>query len=213
MNKFYTLIILVFMFFGAIAQENKKVTISTPHGDIVIALYAETPLHQKNFLKLVKEGFYNETLFHRVIPGFMIQGGDPDSRGAKAGQALGNGGPGYKIKAEIDPKLFHKRGALAAARLGDAVNPKKESSGSQFYIVDGQIYSDEKLNEMEKRSGKRMTKEQRIAYTTIGGTPHLDGNYTVFGEVLMGLDVITKIANSKRDGNDRPLKDVSMRIK
>ena len=143
----------------------------------------------------------------------MIQGGDPDSKGADPNIQLGNGGPGYTIPAEIVDELYHKKGVLAAARLGDAVNPKKESSGSQFYLVQGQVFSEEKLRSFGLRSGKKYTEEQVKSYGTIGGTPHLDGAYTVFGEVVKGLGVIELIANQKRDENNRPLKDVEMSIR
>ena len=142
----------------------------------------------------------------------MIQGGDPDSKGAAPNVQLGNGGPGYTIPAEFVDGLYHKKGVLAAARLGDAVNPKKESSGSQFYLVQGQVFSEEKLRSFGLRSGKKYTEEQTKTYKTIGGAPHLDGFYTVFGEVVKGLEVIELIANQKRDKNNRPLKDVEMSI-
>jgi len=178
-----------------------------------VKLYNETPLHRDNFLKLAAEGFYNGLLFHRVINEFMIQGGDPDSRNAKQGQQLGNGGPGYTIPAEILPGLFHKKGVLAAARLGDNMNPRKESSGSQFYIVQGKAFTNEELDFFESRTGVKYTAAQRAAYTTLGGTPHLDGGYTVFGEVTEGLEVVDKIAKVAVDGNSRPLKDMKMNIR
>jgi peptidyl-prolyl cis-trans isomerase B (cyclophilin B) len=157
------------------------VLLKTTMGNMKIKLYNETPLHRDNFIKLVNEKFYDGLLFHRVIRGFMIQGGDPNSRNAPAGKQLGTGGPGYTIPAEILPQFKHKKGALAAARMGDQVNPKKESSGSQFYIV----HND-------------------------NGTPHLDGAYTVFGEVIEGMDVIDKIASVKTDAADRPVDDVKI---
>ena len=166
------------------AQPRKKFVIHTDYGDMKGVLYNETPKHRDNFEKLVKSGFYNGTLFHRVILGFMIQGGDPDSKTAKAGQPLGRGGPGYTIPAEFNPGLTHKRGAIAAARTGGPSNPKKASSGSQFYIV-----------EPEK------------------GSHFLDNDYTVFGEITEGFDVITKIASAQKDPSDRPLKDIKMTIK
>jgi cyclophilin family peptidyl-prolyl cis-trans isomerase len=166
------------------AEPRKKFVIHTDYGDMKGVLYNETPKHRDNFVKLVKSGFYNGTLFHRVILGFMIQGGDPDSKTAKAGQRLGMGGPGYTIPAEFNPKFTHKRGVLAAARTGGPSNPKKESSGSQFYIV-----------EPEK------------------GSHFLDNDYTVFGEITEGLDVITKIASAQKDPSDRPVKDIKMTIK
>ena len=195
------------------SQERTNAIIATSFGDMVVELYNETPKHRDNFIRLVNEGFYNGTLFHRIIPSFMIQGGDPDSKGADPNIQLGNGGPGYTIPAEIVDELYHKKGVLAAARLGDAVNPKKESSGSQFYLVQGQVFSEEKLRSFGLRSGKKYTEEQVKSYGTIGGTPHLDGAYTVFGEVVKGLGVIELIANQKRDENNRPLKDVEMSIR
>ncbi len=194
------------------APENCLVLLQTPYGDMVIELYDATPLHRDNFLKLADEGFYDSLLFHRVIEGFMIQGGDPQSRNARPGQPLGSGGPGYTIPAEIRDTLFHVKGALAAARQGDAVNPEKRSSGSQFYIVQGRKFSDEELDRIEAQMGLRFTPEQRQAYKTIGGAPFLDGNYTVFGRVVSGLDVIDKIAAQATDGNDRPKQDVWMKV-
>lgn len=241
-----------------------KVIIKTTEGDITVRLYDETPLHRDNFLKLAKEGFYNGTLFHRVIKDFMIQGGDPDSKGAPAGASLGTGGPGYTVKAEmVYPQLFHKRGALSAARLGDEMNPERESSGSQFYIVWGKVYKQPELKQMEKQMAMQQeqqvfntlvaahraeimemrrnrdraalqelqdrliaetkakvkeggvptfTAEQAEAYTTVGGTPFLDGQYTVFGEVESGLDVVEKIQTCETNHADRPLKDVVMEV-
>ena len=202
----------LFVCISVFSQERTTVLISTSFGDMVVELYNETPQHRDNFVKLVKERFYDGTLFHRIIPNFMIQGGDPDSKGAAPNIQLGNGGPGYTIPAELVDGLYHKKGVLAAARLGDAVNPKKESSGSQFYIVQGQVFTEEKLRSFGVRSGKKYTEEQTKTYGTIGGTPHLDGAYTVFGEVVKGLGVIELIANLKRDKYNRPLKDVEMSI-
>ena len=197
------------------AQKEKEVLvqISTEYGDIKLKLYNETPQHRDNFIKLAKEGFYDGTLFHRIIQGFMIQGGDPQSKNAKPGQQLGNGGPGYTIPAEFNPKFIHKKGALSAARMGDNVNPKRESSGSQFYIVQGTVISKEKLSEFAKTRGITFTEEQITAYTTIGGSPHLDTQYTVYGEVVEGLGVIDKIAEVPRDSRDRPTKDISITVK
>lgn len=193
--------------------EELKAKITTDYGVIIVKLYNETPLHRDNFIKLADSGFYNGTLFHRVINGFMIQGGDPLSINAPAGTALGNGGPGYTIPAEFMPeKYFHKKGALAAAREGDQVNPTKASSGSQFYIVQGQVFTDSILGLMENYYGKKFTPEQRTAYQTIGGAPHLDGQYTVYGEVTEGMDVIDKIAALPGDRNNRPNKDVKMTV-
>jgi cyclophilin family peptidyl-prolyl cis-trans isomerase len=194
-------------------EKETKVLISTEYGHIKIKLYNETPKHRDNFIKLVKEGFYNETLFHRVIASFMIQGGDPDSKGAAAGKALGEGGTGYTIPAEIKSTLIHKKGALSAARMGDNVNPMRESSGCQFYIVQGKKATKKELDQMSARSGSSYTEEQVKIYETIGGTPFLDMNYTVFGEVIEGLDVVDKIAAVEKDRRDRPKKDVKMTMK
>lgn len=243
---------------------SQRIKITTTEGDIIIKLYDQTPQHRDNFIKLVKEGYYNGTLFHRVIKEFMIQGGDPESKGAPAEKQLGSGGPGYTIPAEfIYPQLFHKRGALSAARTGDEINPHRASSGSQFYIVWGKVYKEGELkqmeqqlemqqqqnifntlvrenaakikqmrinrdqaglmalqeqliNETEKRSAQMgkptFTKEQREAYTTLGGTPFLDNQYTVFGEVESGLEVVEKIQNCATNPSDRPKKDISMKM-
>ena len=185
-----------------------RVEMQTSNGNIVILLYDDTPLHRDNFIKLAGEGVYDGTLFHRVIKGFMIQGGDPDSKNAKAGQMLGEGDLGYKIPAEFRENHINKRGALCAARQGDDVNPKKESSASQFYIVQGRKWSDGEMNMMEQRFGKKYSDEHRKIYAEEGGAPHLDGDYTVFGEVLEGMDVVDKIAAVKTDPMDRPLEDV-----
>ena len=189
-------------------RDGVTVHMSTSEGDIVLLLYNDTPKHRDNFVKLVKEGTYNGLLFHRVIRNFMIQGGDPKSRDAKPGQPLGDGSLGYTIPAEFRPNLFHKRGALCAARQGDNVNPKRESSASQFYIVQGNVWDEARLDMMEKRFGKTFTPEQRKVYSTIGGTPHLDGEYTVFGEVVEGMEVVDRISTVKTDRMDRPVEDV-----
>ena len=238
-----------------------KVKIQTTLGDIVVRLYDETPIHRDNFMKLVKEGYYDGTLFHRVIKDFMIQGGDPDSKGAPAGMPLGVGGPDYTLEAEIKDGLFHKRGALAAARQGDQVNPERRSSGSQFYIVWGQVYNEGQLRQFSQqmkmqrmqdvfnklasehrdeimqmrrernRAGLQelqdkliaeaeskvsdspgLTEEQKKVYSTLGGTPHLDGQYTVFGEVEEGLDIVEMIQNSATGQGDRPEDDIEMKI-
>ena len=238
------------------------VKISTPKGDIRVRLYDETPQHRDNFVKLVNEGFYNGTLFHRVIKDFMIQGGDPDSIGAPAGKMLGTGGPGYNVPAEIVyPQLFHKRGALAAARQSDEVNPERESSGSQFYLVYGKVYTPQELKQMEKQMSMqqeqaifnklvqrnrsqilelrkarnqtglqelqdqliaetkkqmkelpapKFTPEQQETYTTVGGTPFLDNQYTVFGEVESGMEVVAEIQQCATLSADRPKEDISM---
>lgn len=188
------------------------VNISTSYGDMLVKLYNETPKHRDNFIKLVKEGYYNDLLFHRVIKDFMIQGGDPDSRNAGPNVQLGAGGPNYKIPAEIIPGLYHKKGALAAARQGDQVNPQKMSSGSQFYIVQGKKSSPAELEQLSRGYGINFSPEQKEVYSTIGGTPFLDNSYTVFGEVVKGLDVIDKIAAVKTMYGDRPAVDVKMKI-
>ncbi|MCB9295000.1 MAG: peptidylprolyl isomerase [Lewinellaceae bacterium] len=187
--------------------------LETEYGSMIIQLYDATPKHQDNFVKLAEEGFYDSLLFHRVIQNFMIQGGDPDSKGAQQGQPLGSGGPGYTVEAEFVDSLIHIKGALAAARTGDAVNPQKRSSGSQFYIVQGQQLTEEMLDRIEAQKGIRYSKEQREAYLEMGGTPFLDREYTVFGRVVEGLDVLDKIAGVQTDGRDRPVQDVAMKIK
>lgn len=244
-----------------------KVKIDTSFGVITVRLYDETPLHRDNFVKLAREGYFDGMLFHRVIRDFMIQGGDPDSKTASPGQSLGTGGPGYTIEAEIRKDLFHKRGALAAARQGDQVNPQRRSSGSQFYIVWGQIYKEGQLRQLSKQMEMqqmqqifdtlamehrdevlRLRKERNHAglqelqdklvaeteakfkamkekgdisglsdeqiriYTTVGGTPHLDGQYTVFGEVVEGLDVVEKIQDAETSSSDRPEEDIKMKM-
>lgn len=240
-----------------------KVLIKTNYGDMVVKLYNETPKHRDNFIKLVKEGYYNDLLFHRIIKDFMIQGGDPESKDASANKRLGSGGPGYEIPAEIVEGLYHKKGALAAARQGDNANPERKSSGSQFYIVQGKVWTEEELSQFEEQQkfqalrnqamkmyhdkmplvqrlqneGKTdsinvlriqiqeaaemmvdstyNTKniERREIYTTLGGTPHLDGAYTVFGEVIEGLNVLDSIANVQTGPGDRPVNDLKMEMK
>lgn len=214
MKRIIILNVFLLPFIIACSQEsndknNQVILIGTTLGNIEVVLYDDTPLHRDNMLKLIKEGYYDGQLFHRIIQSFMIQGGDPHSVGAPKGQRLGTGGPGYKIPAEFHEHHFHKKGALAAARQGDAVNPAKESSGSQFYIVHGQVFNQEQLMLMQS-SGKHapFTKEQFDAYTTVGGAPHLDGAYTVFGEVTSGFDVIDSIASVKTDNYDRPVEDI-----
>ena len=189
------------------------VLIETDLGDITVKLYNETPRHRDNFLKLVNEGFYDGLIFHRVIKNFMIQGGDPNSKNAQPGQMLGDGGLPYTVPAEFVPSLFHKKGALAAARQGDNVNPNKESSSCQFYIVQGNVWHGNQLKMMEYQMQKHFSQAQIDTYTTIGGTPHLDGDYTVFGEVVEGLDVVDKIAAVQCGQFDRPVKDVKMKMK
>lgn len=186
------------------AQKN-KVKMETEYGSIVIMLYDNTPLNTGNMVKQANEHTYDSTLFHRVIPAFMIQGGDPESKRATAGQMLGNGGLTYTIPAEINETNFHKRGALGVARDN---NPSKAGSATQFYIVTGKTFTDAELDNIEKRTGFKLTAAQRESYKTTGGSPHLDGNYTVFGEVLEGMDVVDKISAEARDRNDRPNKDI-----
>lgn len=193
-------------------QKNVYVMIETSYGNMTVKLYNETPLHRDNFIKLVQEGFYDGLLFHRVINNFMIQGGDPNSRNAQPGVPLGAGNLNYRVPAEFRSDLCHKKGALAAARQGDNVNPQKESSSCQFYLVQGQVWDDAKLQMMQQRMGKKFTEEQVEIYKTVGGTPFLDGDYTVFGEVVEGLDVIDKIAAVPTGAMDRPVEDVKMKI-
>lgn len=188
------------------------VKIETDSGTMVARLYNQTPLHRDNFVKLVKDGFYNGLLFHRVIPKFMIQGGDPNSKNAPEGALLGEGGLPYTIAAEFDTALYHKKGALAMAREGDNVNPQKASSSTQFYIVEGKTFTDSEMDQMEEQFKIKIPENHREVYRTQGGTPFLDQNYTVFGEVTEGLDVIEKIANAKRNNRDRPLQDIKMKI-
>ena len=193
-------------------QKKYYVLIETSYGNMTVELFNETPKHRDNFIKLVNDGFYNGLLFHRIINSFMIQGGDPNSRNAKPGQPLGDGTLGYTVPAEFVPGLYHRKGALAAARQGDRINPTKASSSCQFYIVQGNVWPLDRLQMMAAQMGKTLTQEQITAYTTVGGTPHLDGDYTVFGQVIEGLDVIDKIAAVKCGPNDRPLEDVTMRM-
>ena len=240
-----------------------NIKISTTIGDITVRLYDETPLHRDNFVKLAKEGYYDGTIFHRVIKNFMIQGGDPDSRNPAPGAHYGTGGPGYTIAAEIKPGIYHKRGALAAARQGDEVNPERRSSGSQFYIVWGDVYKEGQLAQLSKQlemqaqqgifnslvaerraeilqmrknrdqaglmalqerliaETEKVAKEQGVGgltdaqkqiYTTVGGTPHLDGQYTVFGEVTEGMDIVEKIQQTATHPGDRPVEDIVMKV-
>lgn len=188
------------------------VLIKTSMGKIVAELYDETPKHRDNFLKLIKKDFYDSLLFHRVIEGFMIQGGDPESRNAASGKMLGQGGPGYTVSAEFHSDLIHKKGALAAARKGDRVNPEQASSGSQFYIVDGKKVPSKRLQQISMRTGVEYSPQQKKIYREMGGTPFLDGKYTVFGEVIRGMDVIDRMAAVPTDDRDRPVKDILMDI-
>jgi peptidyl-prolyl cis-trans isomerase B (cyclophilin B) len=189
-------------------DQTRLIRISTTLGDMVVRLYNETPAHRDNMIKLINEGFYSGQLFHRVIKDFMIQGGDPQSVNAEPGLRLGNGGPGYTVPAEFNPALFHKKGALAAARQGDQVNPEKESSGSQFYLVQGRIFTEEELETLRQRGMGEISDEAAEVYKNIGGTPHLDGSYTVFGEIVEGMDVLDRIAAVPTDRFNRPLTDV-----
>jgi len=194
-------------------DRKRDVELITTEGNIFLRLYDSTPLHRDNFLRLVKSHYYDSILFHRVIKNFMIQAGDPNSKNAAAGQPLGNGGPRYTIPAEFRTTIFHKRGVLAAAREGDDVNPLKASSASQFYIVQGKTFTDKQIDSIEvvRLHGYKIPAQQRTVYETIGGTPQLDQNYTVFGEVVSGMDVVDKIASeqtSKGQDRDRPLRDV-----
>ena len=192
-------------------DRKRDILIETTMGDILVRLSDSTPLHRDNFISLVKIKYYDSVLFHRVINRFMIQSGDPTSKQAAAGVPLGNGGPSYDIPAEFRPTLFHRKGVIAAAREGDDVNPQKQSSGSQFYIVQGRVFSDAGLDSAETRTKRKIPPAQREVYKTIGGTPHLDQNYTVYGEVIKGLEVVDKIAaveTSKNMDRDRPLTDV-----
>ncbi|RYY92834.1 MAG: peptidylprolyl isomerase [Chitinophagaceae bacterium] len=190
----------------------RDVELVTTEGTIRLRLSDSTPLHRDNFLGLVKSGYFDSMLFHRVIKGFMIQGGDPASRRAVAGQKLGEGGPGYGIPAELRATLFHRKGVLAAAREGDDINPLRYSSASQFYLVQGRTFTDREMDSIEvaRLQGRRISPGRRAIYKTVGGTPQLDGNYTVFGEVLEGLDVVDRIAESavSQDPPNRPVTDV-----
>lgn len=227
--KFLSALLLLILPIAGFAQKSgapktkpvkPDVVISTAYGDIKIKLYDDTPLHKANFLKLASEGLYDSTLFHRIIKDFMIQGGDPYSKDPAKKNMAGTGGPGYTLPAEITAAHYHKKGALAAARMGDQMNPKRESSGSQFYIVQGKPATPAELDRIEKSiqmaTGNKefkLSEEARAAYTTVGGTPFLDMQYTVFGEVIEGLDVIDKIAAVKTVPGDRPEKDVMMTMK
>ena len=213
MKKFLLVVLLVPTLL--IAQNRKKkdylVTLNTNFGSMHLVLYDQTPKHKENFIKLVNQKFYDSLLFHRIIENFMIQGGDPNSRKASADQPLGNGDVGYTIPAEFVPILFHKKGALSAARDN---NPEKASSGCQFYVVQGRRWDDaglqKQVDRIQSMKGRLPTDEQKQVYKTLGGTPHLDGNYTVFGEVIDGLAVVDSIAKQPRDPLDRPLKDIRM---
>lgn len=223
LNQFFTNRYTVFLIFsvsvmihGSVvtaqeeySSESLLFRIETSMGEMIIRPYHETPGHRDNMISLIEKGYYNGQLFHRVIQDFMIQGGDPHSVNAEKGERLGTGGPGYTIPAEFHDDLIHKKGALAAAREGDRVNPDKRSSGSQFYIVQGRVFTPEELDLLVQRNMHApFTPEAAAIYTSIGGTPHLDGAYTVFGEVVEGLEVLDRIASVETDAHDRPLEDV-----
>ncbi len=206
MKKHYLILLVISVLIGiqTIAQEKMvKFIIHTDYGDMKGFLYNDTPQHRDNFVKLVNEGWFDGSVFHRVIQNFMIQGGQ---------NADGRRDPGYTVPAEFTPDHFHKKGALSAARLPDQINPEKASSGSQFYVVQGQVYNKPTLENMALRSGKTFSEEQQKAYSSVGGTPHLDGDYTVFGQIADGFDVIDKIAAVKTGQADKPVKDVKMTI-
>jgi peptidyl-prolyl cis-trans isomerase B (cyclophilin B) len=217
----YLLYLLILVFFiscsalkGTNSANNSSrfVKIETDSGMMVIKLSDKTPQTTANFLKLVKEHFYDGLLFHRVIKGFMIQGGDPDSKNAAPGKVLGEGGLKYTIPAEFDSSLFHKKGAIAMARENDDVNPKKASSSTQFYIVEGRTFTDVEMNQIERKFNIVIPESHREIYRTVGGAPFLDMNYTVFGQVVSGLNVIDKIAHMPKDEHNRPITDVKMKI-
>lgn len=193
------------------ADDHTYAEIETEFGTIKLMLYNSTPKHRDNFIKLANDGFYEDLLFHRVMDGFMIQGGDPDSKTAAPGQQLGQGGPGYQIDPEIGAP--HITGALAAARQPDHVNPQKRSSGSQFYIVHGSPVDDNFLNQMEAQKGIKYNETQRKLYKELGGYPPLDNDYTVYGEVVEGFEVIDQIAKVPKDGANRPNQDVKMKVR
>jgi peptidyl-prolyl cis-trans isomerase B (cyclophilin B) len=218
MNKLFYLVVLVFFIScsaskkaGKIKSE-QKVMITTDYGTMVLKLYNKTPLHRDNFIKLVKEHFYDSLLFHRVIKDFMIQGGDPESKHAKPGEIVGDGSLKYTIPAEFDTSLFHKKGALAAAREADDNNPQKRSSSTQFYIVEGKTFTNAEMDKMEEKLHIKIPENHRQMYRTTGGTPFLDMSYTVFGEVISGFDVLDKINHLQTDENNRPLQNVRMKI-
>ena len=218
-TSIYYLLALLLAGVWCLSACNKKedhVVLETTMGTIELKLYDATPLHRDNFRNLVREGAYDSLLFHRVIKDFMIQGGDPDSKNAAPGMLLGEGDKPYTVPAEfrLDEGIFHRRGVLAAAREGDDVNPEQRSSAMQFYIVWGRVFDEAGLDQIQERLDRRtggrvkLTPEMREVYKTTGGTPHLDGQYTVFGEVVSGLDVVDAIQQVATDDNDRPLEDV-----
>lgn len=213
MKRLFTSLLLLLFACAAFARppKNQYVRIKTSYGQVIIRLYNETPKHRDNFIKLTKQGLYNGTLFHRVIQNFMIQGGDPESKNAKPGAALGNGGLKYTVPAEFKDSLFHKRGVLAAARDN---NPEKASSSTQFYIVEGKRLTDEDMNKLEdgRLKGFKIPEWQREIYRSVGGTAQLDHGYTVYGEVVSGIDMVDRIAAVKKDAKDRPTEDVPMTV-
>lgn len=211
----FLLSLLLCLTLSAKKDKQTRVELFTSKGTIVLKLYNETPIHRDNFIKLVKEGYFNDLLFHRVIEDFMIQGGDPDSRDAAPGKLLGEGDPGYTLPAEIRfPQIYHKRGVLAAAREGDQTNPERRSSGSQFYIVWGKTFNREEIEKIaahvERTTGYIMPEDLKTYYMHYGGTPHLDGAYTVFGEVVKGIEVVNAIQQVATDRNDRPIEDIKI---
>lgn len=220
----YLLYLLILVFFASCSvlkstnkgkageTSNHFVKIETDSGMMVVRLSNKTPQTTANFLKLVKEHYYDGLLFHRVIKGFMVQGGDPDSKNAPPGKVLGEGGLDYTVPAEFDSSLYHKKGAIAMARENDDVNPKKASSSTQFYLIEGRTFTDVEMNKMEERFKIIIPESHRAVYRTVGGAPFLDMNYTVFGQVVSGLDVIDKIAHAAKDEHDRPLHDIHMKI-
>ena len=208
MKKFTSTLFLVLLVGMAFAKKNKNkfVEMETNKGTFTLEVFNDVPKHAENFLKLANEGFYDSLLFHRIIPSFMIQGGDPESKNAVDGQMLGNGDVGYKVPAEFMlPKYYHKKGALAAARDN---NPEKASSGCQFYIVVGKTFTDAELDQMEARIGQKYSEQARKDYKTIGGTPHLDAGYTVYGQIVKGQDVVDAISSMPRNTSDRPAENI-----
>jgi len=209
-KKLIILLYLILIISGVSGQTvYKKIQIETTYGSMTLVLYNETPMHSQNFADLVKRGLYDNILFHRVIKNFMIQSGDLSTKNDPKDHTSGSANITYTIPAEFNPLLYHRKGALAAARTGDNVNPERASSGSQFYIVQGTKFTEGQLDQMEQRQTHiKFTFEQRKVYTSLGGTPHLDYSYTVFGQVIEGLEIIDKIASSPTDQNDRPLEDI-----
>ncbi len=199
---------LVSIFLATICVSQTRVELFTNKGKIVVQLYEETPIHRDNFIKLVNKNFYDSLMFHRVIKDFMIQVGDPNAKVTSNNSNFGGGGPGYTLEAELAPNFIHKKGVLAAARLGDDLNPTRRSSGSQFYIVQGRTYPRKYMERFEEKRGKNYSEEELKAYETIGGAPHLDGQYTVFGEVIEGMNIVETIAEMPTSPADRPLENV-----